>query len=164
MQTKKLTAFSLAIAAGAGLMYFLDPQLGRRRRGIGRDKVKHLARAGGRSALTAAHHAINRVRGRAMEWRNHLSGEAVSDDILVSRVRARLGRVVPHARGIEVSAADGRVTIRGKLAVGDVSRLLAEVTKIPGVRDVDDRVEPHVPPLREARAMRVGERGQALLS
>jgi osmotically-inducible protein OsmY len=153
MQTKRFALFSLGIAAGAGLMYLLDPQLGRRRRGISRDKAKHFARIGLRAAGTAGHHVLNRVRGRAIQWRSHLTEELVSDDVLVDRVRARLGRIIPHSHAIEVHAAEGRVTLRGKVAVADVARLIAEVTKVPGVRDVDDRIEPHAAQVNEAQAL-----------
>ena len=41
---KELGALFIATITGAGLMYFLDPRLGRRRRAIIRDKAIHLSR------------------------------------------------------------------------------------------------------------------------
>src|SRR5437899_1989983 len=58
-------AISLLAGAGigAGLMYILDPQLGRRRRALARDKMIRLAHEAEDAAVTVAHYMSNRLEG-----------------------------------------------------------------------------------------------------
>ena len=53
--------------------------------------------------------------------------EAPIDDALAARVRARLGRLVSHARGIEVHVNEGLVTLSGGITGAEALRLLSEV-------------------------------------
>ena len=50
-------------AMGAGLMYLLDPEAGRRRRALARDKAVHSLKTGGKAALRTSRDLGNRTKG-----------------------------------------------------------------------------------------------------
>ncbi|MHB8812716.1 MAG: SRPBCC family protein [Steroidobacteraceae bacterium] len=129
-----------AAAAGAISMYLLDPDHGRRRRAVMRDRL-----ASGMSRLddatsVASHDLRNRARGIAHEVRARFTREEVPDEILCERVRSRLGGTVSHPGAIEVSALSGRVTVSGAVLEREYVRLLRTVWAIRGVADVEDRL------------------------
>ena len=82
-----------SLGLGAALMFLLDPDRGRRRRAMVRDRIA--SRAGhSRTFLRKSRHDMaNRARGLAARFRD-LAGpvELVEDDVLVERVRAKIGR------------------------------------------------------------------------
>jgi len=132
--------FLSAAAAGAISMYLLDPDHGRRRRAIVRDRV-----ASGMSRLddarsVASRDLRNRARGVAHEVRSRFKREEVPDEILCERVRSRLGYAVSHPGAIEVSALSGRVVLSGAVLEREYVRLLRTVWAVRGVADVEDRL------------------------
>ncbi|HXS20998.1 MAG TPA: SRPBCC family protein [Steroidobacteraceae bacterium] len=132
--------FLSAAAAGAISMYLLDPDHGRRRRAVMRDRL-----ASGMSRLddatsVASRDLRNRARGVAHEVRSRFTREDVSDEILCERVRSRLGWAVSHPGAIEVSALSGRVTLSGAVLEREYVRLLRTVWAVRGVADVEDRL------------------------
>ena len=151
-----------SIGVGAGLMYFLDPVQGRRRRALVRDKcVSSLAQSG---ALLdkAARDLGHRAWGRAAEARHLFTAEQVDDATLVARVRAKLGRAVTHPRAIEVTAHQGCVTVRGPILAREVERLLKMVQAVRGVHAVNNQLEAHqqvdnIPDLQGGGRPRLGE-------
>src|SRR5437016_3177049 len=62
------------IGLGAGLMYLLDPDKGRRRRALARDKAKSLWRRSEQIAAKTSRDLGNRARGVASETRSLLHG------------------------------------------------------------------------------------------
>jgi BON domain len=134
------------IALGAGLMYALDPTRGRARRARLRDKMVHAEHRLADEARTAAHDLRNRGRGLAHDVASVARRGRVDDDILQERVRARLGRAIPHPRGIEVSVNDAVVTLRGPVLLAEVERLEHEVGRVPGVAGVVNRCVVHAEP------------------
>lgn len=129
-----------AAAAGAISMYLLDPDHGRRRRAVMRDRL-----ASGMSRLddatsVASRDLRNRARGVAHEVRARFTREEVPDEILCERVRSRLGGTVSHPGAIEVSALSGRVTLSGAILEREYVRLLRTVWAVRGVADVEDRL------------------------
>jgi hypothetical protein len=65
------TALSLASAAvGAGLMYFFDPRMGRRRRAILRDQGVHYRKVARRAAGRKLRDLKNRGRGAVYHLRH----------------------------------------------------------------------------------------------
>ena len=132
--------FLSAAAAGAISMYLLDPDHGRRRRAVMRDRL-----ASGMSRLddatsVASRDLRNRARGVAHEFRARFTREEVSDEILCERVRSRLGGAVSHPGAIEVAALSGKVTLSGAVLEREYVRLLRAVWAVRGVVDVDDRL------------------------
>src|SRR5690349_16259261 len=93
-------------AIGAGLMYFLDPSRGRRRRALVRDKTRSTWRQLQDTAEKTRTDLTNRARGLIHEARSSFSLDAkpVAPGLIVERIRARLGRVVSHPHAISVEA------------------------------------------------------------
>src|SRR5438270_12841406 len=104
---------SLSVGVGAGLMYVFDPDKGRRRRALLRDKAIRLSHQGRRALGLASRDLLNRSRGVVADVRHHLESPDASDGVLAERVRARMGHVVSHPHAIQVEACDGCVTLRG---------------------------------------------------
>src|SRR5512132_53268 len=89
-------------AFGAGLMYLCDPDRGKRRRALLRNKAEHAKRiavdAGGKTRRDVR----NQVRGVVAELESAFRSAEVADDVLKARVRTTLGRMVSHPRAIKV--------------------------------------------------------------
>ncbi len=56
------------------------------------------------------------------------------------------GGSIRHPRSIDVTAWEGRVTLRGPVLADEVGALLQQVASVRGVRDVDHRLEVHAEP------------------
>lgn len=156
-----LTSLLVWAGAGAGLMYLLDPDHGNRRRARMRDRLMR-ARNLTNDAMDATSRDVrNRARGVVAELRSRLLPGDVSDDVLHERVRARLGQAVRYARSLEATIDNGCVTLRGPVLADDVTRLVRRIAQVPGVREVDNRLDVHaeagnVPGLQGARASAAG--------
>jgi uncharacterized membrane protein len=134
-------------ALGALAMYFLDPNLGRRRRARTHDRVTHAAKVVNEGARVTARDTVHRAQGAWAEAKRLFSHEdEVSDEALVARVRAALGRVVSHPHAIEVAATGGHVTLGGPILAYEVRALLRTVRRVPGVRAVSDQLSVHTEP------------------
>lgn len=134
-----------SLGIGAGLMYLLDPERGRRRRATARGKAAHLLGAGGTALGRATRDLAHRSRGLAAEAgaRLHWKHEPVEDRVLEDRVRSKMGRFVSHPHAIEVLADEGEVTLAGEILDSEVAGLLAAVRSVRGVRKVDDQLRVH---------------------
>jgi hypothetical protein len=150
------------VGAGLGLMYFLDPAQGRRRRALVKDQMVHAAHKTGDAVDATSRDIANRAKGAVAELRGRFHNAEVSDDVLRERVRARVGAVIGHASAVDVDVSDGRVTLSGPVLSHEVDRLLRRVGTVRGVKDVENRLavyaEPgNVPGLQgAARASRGG--------
>ena len=137
--------------AGALAMYFFDPQGGRRRRARTRDKIDHAARRLRDAYDVTARDTRQRALGmkaelRAMSDRFLHRGDPVSDETLVGRVRAVLGRYVSHPHAIEVTAHDGEVALTGPILAHEVPGLLKAVKGVSGVERVANELVAHKEP------------------
>jgi gas vesicle protein len=135
-----------AAALGAGLIYLLDPQNGRRRRAQAAGQVTGIVNQTGRAFRQGGRYVqdlMNRGRGAAYETRRRFgAGERVSAEQLLQRVRSTMGHVVSNAGAIQVMAdGDGVVTLSGRVVASEVDPLLTAVNKIPGVRQVINRLD-----------------------
>jgi osmotically-inducible protein OsmY len=134
--------FAAGLGIGTGLMFLLDPDRGKRRRALLRDKCVWMARKTGETFEGTARDLRNRTQGMMSEVRSHFSSEPVDDSVLTDRVRAKLGRVVSHPRAIDVSVQNGRVALSGPIFTAEVPELLATVNRIKGVTEVMNGLEP----------------------
>ena len=100
---------------GAGLMFLLDPDLGARRRAILRDKMISFGRIAAWAADKTSRDVKNRLYGTVQSTKSRFRDAAVSDDVLVERVRSQMGRAVSHPHAIYVTAQDGRITLSGEI-------------------------------------------------
>jgi uncharacterized membrane protein len=134
----------LAVAgAGAAAMFFLDPARGRRRRHLARDKVVHQLHDAGAAIATTGRDLSNRTRGLVAAARHRFDGPEIDDVVLVERIRSALGRATSHPRALEVAAREGRVTVRGPVLSDEAAEVIACISKVRGVRSVDDQLERH---------------------
>lgn len=124
------------IGIGAAIMYFLDPDRGKWRRHVLADQAVSRVRTGAHEAAELADDARNHARGAAAELRGRLRDEELSNDQLVARVRAELGRHVERVRGIEVVADGGTVTLRGKVDANEMAEAMAAARQVRGVERV----------------------------
>src|SRR5688572_28029464 len=127
-------------ALGALAMYFLDPQGGRRRRARTRDKVVHAAHVINEAGKVTARDTAHRAAGVWAGARRLFQRGDVSDQALVGRVRAALGRVVSHPHAIEVAAQGGHVYVAGPILAHETRGLLRCVRGVAGVRAVSDNL------------------------
>jgi osmotically-inducible protein OsmY len=137
----------LAVLGGAGLMYFLDPDAGRRRRALVRDQIVKARHQIEEKTEAAQKQAANKAQGVVAETQSHLRQQPEVDDYtLAARVRSEMGRVVSHSRAIDASVYQGRVTLRGNILADEVDRLMSTVRAVPGVREVDNQLQVHTEP------------------
>lgn len=134
--------FPSALLLGAGLMYFLDPARGRKRRARVVEAANHAQRVERELVGKAYRDAQQRARGLSERVRHPLPGD-VSDGVLLGRARAALGRVVSHPGAIEIEVHDGRAVLRGAILEREATEAIRGIGKIPGIREVIDRLETH---------------------
>src|SRR6266487_2156642 len=137
----------LSGAAGAALMYFLDPQQGRHRWTTLRDRTagsvrrasRRVQRVGRRTAAEA--YAIKQKV-------THLRPEDTfdpNDADLVQRVESEVFRDPDIPKGeININAEDGKIVLRGQMERPDQIRAIEKaVRKVHGVREVENLL--HLP-------------------
>jgi hypothetical protein len=127
-----LTGFGV----GLGLMYLLDPDRGRRRRALVRDKMTHATKAGRRAVAATGRDVAHRATGTAARIHRRFRPDSAGDEVLGARIRGRIGRVVSHPHALEVDVSDGLVTLRGPILESEVNNLLHAIERTPGVREV----------------------------
>ena len=136
--------FALIGAAGIGaaLMYFLDPDTGRRRRALVRDKYASGRIAVQDAAQCVVHDAANRTRGAIARLQGNITSrdEPVDDTVLAERVRAAMGHVITDPHAIEVRVHEGCVTLKGPALQDEIGELVACAERVRGVRQVDNRL------------------------
>lgn len=128
---------------GAGLMYVMDPRVGRSRRAWLADKVSSAVRRTGRSFNRTGRDLANRAYGMATETSTRFRPSGpVGSERLLERVRSEMGRVVSHPRLIQVMTDDnGSVTLTGLVLASESERLIATIESMPGVSLVVNRLE-----------------------
>lgn len=130
---------------GATIMYAFDEHRGAKRRAFVRDKLVHAGHVVAHHLNKHGRDLLNRAGGQLAELRSGLRDRtgAITDDQLVSRVRAQLGHVLTHAGLLEILAQDGNVTIRGPVLHREVDKIRDRIRKIRGVREYTLEVDPH---------------------
>jgi osmotically-inducible protein OsmY len=137
----KRFAMCAGMGLGAGLMFLLDPSLGRRRRSVIGDRARSLANDAEDRIGKTGRNLKNHARGWVAEGRHRLKDEVVDDYTLVERIRAALGRAASEPGSIDVIAEDGRVTLLGAVPVSELDGVLDTVESVRGVQAVDCRLE-----------------------
>ena len=136
-----------SLALGALAMYVFDPDKGKRRRAIGRDKARSLLLDTRDAVGVTRRDVAHRVQGLRARARRLLLQQPAPDDLqLIERVRARMGRLVSHPHAVQVGARDGRVTLSGPILAREVGPLLASIRNVWGVSEVEDRLVAHEHP------------------
>lgn len=137
----------LAVVIGTGLgaaaMYLLDPERGRRRRALLRDRAVRLSHKASGALDVTSKDVTNRMRGMRASARSWFGGSMAPDDVIAERVRSTIGRWSSHPGSIDVKVHNGHVTLGGPILADEVPALVRHVWRVRGVVDVDDRLEPH---------------------
>jgi osmotically-inducible protein OsmY len=135
------------VGLGAGLTYFLDPQQGRRRRAMARDRIagffRRRAREGerlGRSASAQAEGVVQKAK--------HLQEEPKPqpDDVTLTRkVETEIFRDAEVPKGqINVNAENGKIYLRGEVGKPELIKDLEKrARKVQGVQEVENLL--HLP-------------------
>lgn len=131
------------IGIGAGLMYYLDPDMGNRRRALLRDSLVRSFHELSDSVDRLLRDSARRLQGVVAETRGKVFPGDASERQLVERIRARLGHCVSEPSAIDVHADGNRVVLSGRVAAGEVESLKNEVRAVPGVGEVEDHLVVH---------------------
>jgi osmotically-inducible protein OsmY len=129
---------------GALIAYFFDPENGRRRRAMARDRIPALFRKKAESVGSAASSKAQAVKQKA----THLKEEEKSqpDDVTLARkVETEIFRDADIPKGrINVNAENGKVVLRGEVEKPELIEDLEKRTKkVKGVQEVENLL--HVP-------------------
>jgi hypothetical protein len=130
----------------AGVMYLFDPNLGKRRRSLLRDKVTHVRNKTRKAADVTLRDMEHRVYGTFCELRAKVRGRDSSDRVVEDRVRSKIGRYLSHPSSVELCVCDGRVTLSGPILAAEVGSLLRAVKSVAGVRQIENLLEVHASP------------------
>lgn len=129
-------------------MYWLDPQIGRRRRAMFGEMFRSRAKRTRHAIDVAGRDLANRVRGTTARARSRFQHRDASDELIEERVRAALGRAVSHPGAISVCARQGRVTLEGDVLKHEHDELVRAVSAVQGVEDIEGRLRVHKTPER----------------
>jgi osmotically-inducible protein OsmY len=134
-------------AIGAALAYFLDPDRGKRRRNVTRDRLMGLARHTGERLEDQARYATSTAQG-LYEKAVHMGGEQglpADDAALAHKVESEVFRDPNFPKGkININAENGVVVLRGELdRPEEINALEKKVREIPGVYAVENLL--HLP-------------------
>jgi len=132
--------FRTAVYAGgaAAAAYYFDPERGRSRRAMARDRLNAKLRRAERSAEARLRYAEGRVEGIVHTAASMPPEPPADDRMLADRIRSELGDRFPSDTA-ELTVVDGTVELRGQ--VGDeaaIGLLVADVKRVPGVARVEN--------------------------
>ena len=131
------------LGLGAGLMYLLDPDGGRRRRALAHDQAVHGLKVSGKALRRTSVDVSNRTRGLVAGAASRLRKGSADDHKLEGRVRSKLGRHLSNPSALQVQCEDGLVILSGPVLASELDKVLAKVQKIKGVHEVESRLEIH---------------------
>ncbi len=159
-------AFGAGLGMGTVAMYVLDPDRGKRRRALLRDKLAAATKKTGKGIEITARDFRNRAQGIAASIQSRFSSAETDDAVLVDRVRSKLGRIVSHPRAIEVASENNNVTLSGPILEAEVDNLLTCVRQIRGINSVANNLEVHEEghdhPLLQGGQERLGNQSEFL--
>jgi BON domain len=129
------------VGLGAGAMYFFDPQQGRGRRAMTKDRTAGLFRGLWRRSQGAGRAASARAYGVKQKVAHRKEEEKELDDVTLARkVETQIFREADAPKGqVDVNAVNGVVYLRGEVEKPELIKDLEEATrKISGVRGVEN--------------------------
>lgn len=132
-----------ALGIGAGLMYFLDPNRGKRRRALVKDRAVSLTNEASRELNKTGVDLRNRAQGVWFETEKLFEDEVPTDAQLERKIRARLGRLTSHPHQIKTAVEDGNVTLSGFILADEELLVLNGVASICGVKEIENKLEAH---------------------
>jgi hypothetical protein len=145
-QTRRLPVFA-GIVAGATGAYFFDPQNGKRRRSIARDKAMKLVRQGFGEAQRRARYASGKVEGAVQERTPSPRDPErdLNDAALARKIESEIFRGADSPKGkVNINVEHGVVYLLGEVASpGQAGALTQAARRVEGVKDVESLL--HLP-------------------
>jgi hypothetical protein len=126
-----------AVAAGALAMYYLDPEVGARRRAL----LADLVRSG-----VPGERGPARGRFARRTYDRVTQSDPRSDAELRDRIQDRLGRLVSFPGTLDVSVNNGVVRLTGRVLAKERDGLLDQVQQMPGVQKLVNAMTAHDSP------------------
>ena len=134
--------FTYGLAIGAGSMFLLDLRRGAARRARLRDRSRRVVHDAEHFVKVGTRDLENRTHGvgaRASSFLRGPSEDELSEDVIVARVRTRLGRVTSHAHAIEVRFKEGsEIELKGPALASEHDRIVRAASRVSGVERIDD--------------------------
>ncbi len=153
----------IAAVAGAAGSYFLDPDSGKRRRHMARDRVGAFFRRRAADAERQARYTQGVVKGAVHEATHPEPGRdpgQLNDPALEAKVESELFRDADAPKDkVVLDVQEGVVHLRGELDSSEqIEALARRVSEIPGVRGVENllHLPGQAPPSKQDRG--AGER------
>jgi uncharacterized membrane protein len=137
----KLKTLLTTVGLGAGLMYFMDPQHGNRRRAMVRDRANRFVNSIDESIDKAVEDTRNRTRGVLSEMTARLSDQGAPDWILEERVRSNLGRLAMHTGALDIRVDGGRIYLTGPVLRGEEEAIVKAALRTRGVQGVENQLQ-----------------------
>jgi hypothetical protein len=130
-----------SVALGAVAMYAFDPDKGRRRRALARDKAYSLMLDTRHAAGATRRDVAHRLDGLQARVRRLWTTRPTADDLqLIERVRARMGRMVSHPHALQLAAVR---TVWGVHGVEDLLVVHDHPESIPSLQGGSDPFAAH---------------------
>jgi osmotically-inducible protein OsmY len=129
-------------AVGAAAMYFFDPQDGRRRRAMAKDRTAGLFRNAWRKTERAGRGASAEAYGVTKKVTHRKEKEKDLDDVTLARkVESEIFRDADSPKGqVDVNAVNGVVFLRGEVEraelIDDLVKAAKEVSGVKGVENL----------------------------
>ena len=133
--------FTYGLAIGAGSMFLLDPQRGAARRARLRDTSRRVVHDAQRFMRIASRDLENRAHGVGARANGMLRRDEddLAEDVIIARVRSRLGRVTSHAHAIEVKLKEGNeIELKGPALASEHDKIVRAAARVRGVDHIDD--------------------------
>ncbi len=129
------------IIFGSGLTYFFDSHRGRARRALFKDQVSHFYHQADLYFFRFRRGVFYRTKGFVAELQSRIAQlsskeESVLDDVLIARIRSKIGRVASHPHFIEVHSHSGDVILKGQSLPYETQEIFDAVRTVPGVKKV----------------------------
>jgi osmotically-inducible protein OsmY len=133
-------AVGVAGAAGLAAGYFLDPDSGKRRRHVARDRVLALMRRGAERARREATYVEHTVEGKMEAAASREEKPAANDQALAERVKSQIFQPADAPKGsVNVNVEHGIVYLRGAVERPDeIRKLVDEAGAVDGVAGVEN--------------------------
>ena len=135
-----MSPFILGAALGGAAMYFFDPDRGRRRRALVRDKTVSATHCAKDFVDAGTRDLKNRGSALTGRVKSALIRRPASDQVLAERVRAAMGHHVAHPGAIDIYAAGGKVTLSGSILAHEHDQLVEAISAVHGVTDIIDQL------------------------
>jgi osmotically-inducible protein OsmY len=135
-------AVGAAGAVGLAAGYFLDPDSGKRRRNVARDRALALIRRGADRTRSQAEYRADQVEGKVEAAKSKAAPEkpGANDQALADRVKSEIFQPADAPKGsVNVNVEDGVVYLRGEVKKPEqIRKLVKDVEKVDGVSGVEN--------------------------